>query len=106
MAPANIRSDFKNRIWVQDSVFATPKVWLRRDRRGGAASSRHTEVPAWSFPLLGSQTAVPTEADQGFETKHQQRDFSASGGLVRRWRVGPKDIFRMASTKVDGPAAI
>jgi len=32
----DIRSHLKNRILVQNSVFATRKAWLRRDRRGGA----------------------------------------------------------------------
>jgi len=54
-----LRSTLKNGILVQDSVFATQKGWLRRDRRGGAEFLRGAGLPSRfkSNPFCGPKTA-------------------------------------------------
>ncbi len=68
------RSHLKNRILVTDSVFASRKAWLRRDRRGGA-----------EFQTAGNLWVVE----------------DLKRGLNKD--IGPKDIFEMASKVALGP---
>jgi len=69
---------------VQDSVFASRKAWLRRDRRDGAEFSRQAGLPAYLNSLCGSKTAGNLLVVEDLKRGTNED-------------MGPKDIFEMPS---------
>jgi hypothetical protein len=64
------RIHLKNRILVQDSIFASR---LRRDTGGGAELSSVAGLSVWSLIFVGRKPQVRLRRIEGFKARHQQR---------------------------------